>query len=140
MPDKIINDSVPNERRRVGESVVNSKSPIDATAIINLRDEGDDLLADLINLFLSETPKRLGKIERGLASADWQTVRIAAHTLRGTGATFGAARMRELARQIELARYPEAVEEMVAVLQQLRTECEQVQDCLIEEKAKSPAD
>jgi HPt (histidine-containing phosphotransfer) domain-containing protein len=104
VPDKIINDSVPNERRRVGESVVNSKSPIDATAIINLRDEGDDLLADLINLFLSETPKRLGKIERGLASADWQTVRIAAHTLRGTGATFGAARMRELARQIELAR------------------------------------
>jgi HPt (histidine-containing phosphotransfer) domain-containing protein len=111
-------------------------SAVDIQAVASLHEEGDDLLADLIELFCSEAPRQLSQIRDGLMACDWQVVRRAAHTLRGTASTFGANRMRELAVKIETAAYPEETEEVVPLLEQLVTQCDRVRDALAEETAR----
>jgi two-component system sensor histidine kinase/response regulator len=109
---------------------------VDVLTIASLHKEGDDLLTDLVELFFAEMPKQLARIRDGLAACDWQVVRLAAHTLKGTAGTFGAHTRHDLAAKIEAVAYPEATEEVALLLEQLATQCERVRNALTEETAK----
>lgn len=77
--------------------------------IDDLRELGgsDDpgLLAELIDLFLSDAPARLREVEVGLAKGDITLVQRAAHTLKSSSANIGAMTLSGICRRIEeLAR------------------------------------
>ena len=64
--------------------------------------EGDmELVAELTDLLLADAPTLTGEIEQGLADGNQERVRVAAHTLKGMVANFGAERARLLAESIE---------------------------------------
>ena len=64
--------------------------------------EGDmELVAELTDLLLADAPTLTGEIEQGLADGNQERVRVAAHTLKGVAANFGAGRARQLAESIE---------------------------------------
>ncbi len=70
-----------------------------------LEDEEPGLVAELTALFAAETPALIGAITSGVAAADRGRVQDAAHTLKGSAGTIGAARVAELAKRIlDLAR------------------------------------
>jgi two-component system sensor histidine kinase/response regulator len=70
------------------------------------RVEGDrELLAELIDLFLSEVPRVLSEMQHALALRDAQAIERAAHTLRGSVASFSARTAVQAALSVEtLAR------------------------------------
>jgi two-component system sensor histidine kinase/response regulator len=64
---------------------------------------GDDpaLVAEVVQIFLDDTPETLAKVVRAIAEADPHALEAAAHRLKGSLSTLGAATTAETARQLE---------------------------------------
>ena len=64
---------------------------------------GDDpsFLAEMIDTFLEEAPGLISDMQIAAASADVDSLRRAAHTLKSNSLTFGAVRLGDLSREIE---------------------------------------
>jgi PAS domain S-box-containing protein len=100
--------------------------PLDWDAAL-LRLNGDeDLLRDLVEVFLEEYPKCLAAIHEGLESQDQGHVRRAAHTLKGSlghfvakGGVAAAAHVELLAAGGETAALPSAVQALEAELERI---------------------
>ncbi len=60
-------------------------------ALRDLRDDGDDdLLAELIDLFLADAPQRMSALAAAIDSKDWEGVASWAHSLKGSCGSLGA--------------------------------------------------
>ena len=113
---------------------------IDADALENLRSlrmEGEpDPLAELVNLFLNDTPKRLDLIRTALQNAVASDLEAAAHSLKGSASNLGAcsiasscARIMQLARTNDFGPVP-------AILHSLEQDFAKVKQALLEELKK----
>lgn len=108
-------------------------------ALRSLQDDGeDDLLAELIDLFLEDAPERLGLIRAALAAGDWVGLAERAHSLKGSCASLGAVQMASLCGRLEamgrdLAQRSDAVD----VFGELEQEYARVHDALLRERNAS---
>src|SRR5512143_2995392 len=59
-------------------------------------------LATLIDVFLNDSPELIQQMRSGLATGDVELVRRAAHSLKSNSATFGANRLADVARELEM--------------------------------------
>ncbi|MBN1149482.1 MAG: Hpt domain-containing protein [Anaerolineales bacterium] len=59
-------------------------------------------LVELIEVFLSDSPQLIEQMRAGLASGEIEIVRRAAHSLKSNSASFGANRLAEAARDLEM--------------------------------------
>lgn len=103
---------------------------IDSEMVQELRDEGDNLLSELVDMFIAEVPLELASLEEALARQDAGATRLSAHTLKGTASNFGARRMQTLAKTIEDKGRDGALDGASAILVELRAECARVRDAL----------
>jgi two-component system sensor histidine kinase/response regulator len=77
---------------------------VDSTALerlVKITADDPGLLTGLIDTFLDEVPRLVEGARRGLQQGQAEEVRRAGHTLKSTGATFGAMRFSELSRSLE---------------------------------------
>ena len=77
---------------------------IDPESFARLRSElGDDadVLHELIDVFLNETPKYFQQARQALASGDHEVVRRAAHTVKGSCQDLGATAVADLSARLE---------------------------------------
>ena len=88
-----------------------------------------DLLKEIAELFLGDYPGHLAALARGIASEDAPTVEKAAHTIKGSVATFGADSVVAAALSLEragrgrdLAHAPELYQDLQALLAGLHVE------------------
>jgi len=103
---------------------------IDEQTIQNLRDEGENLLSDLVEMFIGEVPRQLAALETALARKDAAAATLTAHTLKGTGGNFGASRMQVLASAIEEKGRNGSLDGADATFIRLRAECARVREAL----------
>jgi CheY-like chemotaxis protein len=92
----------------------------------DLRMEGEpDPIAELVELFLQDTPARLSRVEVAFQSGNFSELESAAHSLKGSAGNLGATRLASLCAELVQAarqrRTPEA-----ALVQKLRSEFERV--------------
>jgi HPt (histidine-containing phosphotransfer) domain-containing protein len=64
-------------------------------------DEGEAMVHDLTELFLSNSPLLLDQLRAGLAAGDPETVRQTVHTLRSPAAQMGAMHLAALCQSLE---------------------------------------
>ena len=110
---------------------------LDRAPIADLLDiGGPDLVQELTDLFLSDTPRLLSDIEAALAAEDWEALTRASHSLKSSAFYLGALALSELSRQLEslsgsgdpepcralCAQTPEAFEQAKAALLEMRAE------------------
>jgi histidine phosphotransfer protein HptB len=113
--------------------------PIDAAVLARLRSHFEahesPLFDELIALFISELPRRLGAIRTAIARADEKGMAAAAHVLRGSSMLVGALVMAKLCLEIELAARTAArsaaIAQAQAVLPLLEDEAARVRQALI---------
>jgi PAS domain S-box-containing protein len=75
---------------------------IDEAALQALCDEADnDVLIELVNCYLNETPKLLKAIQGAIAKQDAIALRHASHTLKSSSATLGAIHLPKLCAELE---------------------------------------
>ncbi len=111
-----------------------SEPVIDEATLRELQDAaGADFVSELVSTFLAEAPGMLGALRLALTQGDADGFRRAAHSLKSNGQTFGATRLAELARELELGglaalggsgdatleRLAQALDEAAAALQAL---------------------
>ena len=100
-------------------------SCLDPKAIASLRDlnPGDDsFLRDLIQIYLADSPQRIAEMEEGLSRKDSRKLTIAAHSLKGSSANFGANTLRALSEKIEHLGKQDALADAQVHLPALREE------------------
>lgn len=102
---------------------------IDPQAFAELQQQaGADFVIELIETFADEGPQMLAALQAAMAEGDATGRRRAAHSIKSNAHTFGATRLAELARAIELStEAPDAAalqalqDELPRALQALRT-------------------
>jgi len=63
---------------------------------------GADFVVELVDTFVSEAPQMLAELRGAHKDGSDERFRRAAHSLKSNGATFGATRLTEMARALEL--------------------------------------
>ncbi len=80
---------------------------IHAATFAELQDSaGAEFVAELVGTFLEEAPQMLVELRTALAEGAADRFRRAAHSLKSNSQTFGALRLGELARELELGGLP----------------------------------
>ena len=64
-------------------------------------DDGDEIVIEVIDLFLSDTPEKLVKMQQAIAHADSEELRKAAHSLKSSSAGVGATGLSALCQELE---------------------------------------
>jgi HPt (histidine-containing phosphotransfer) domain-containing protein len=92
-------------RWRVQDTPGAPQEAVDARTLAALRDlqgEGQpDILAELIGVYLHDTPPRLAALRQAVAHADAETLRREAHGLKGSSSHMGAVQMAQLCADLE---------------------------------------
>ena len=71
-------------------------------ALRSLQDDGeDDLLAELIDLFLEDAPTRITSMRQAIEREDWTAMGSWAHSLKGSCGSLGAMHMADLCAKLE---------------------------------------
>ncbi|MDF1799111.1 MAG: Hpt domain-containing protein [Planctomycetota bacterium] len=63
---------------------------------------GPELVHELCELFLTDTPNIIDELEAAVESEDWETMGRAAHTLKSSAFYLGALALSNLAKSIEV--------------------------------------
>jgi HPt (histidine-containing phosphotransfer) domain-containing protein len=107
---------------------------LDTATLSELRQEGERLLLDLIEIFLCETPARLDLLATAIANGDSRIAERAAHTVKNSAATLGAVSMQTAAAE-DAARGGK-LSEVAALLDNLRLQSEKAVAALIAERTR----
>lgn len=95
--------------RGVAGSVV-----IDGKNLVRVVLEDQELLKEVIEIFLKDYRNRMDKIREAMMRGEWEDLRSAAHGLKGSVGTMSAPRALEAALRLEIAagrsNFPEAEE------------------------------
>lgn len=91
-------------------------------ALQELNPGDDSFLRDLIQIYLEDTPRRLAEIDDGLGRGDGRQLAIAAHSLKGSTANFGAESFRRQCEKIEQLGRAGALDDVRPLLPALREE------------------
>ena len=80
-----------------------NNDPIDPITFAELQDTaGAEFVGELIGTFLEEAPQMLAELRAAQTSATADAFRRAAHSIKSNANTFGALRLGEMARELEL--------------------------------------
>ncbi len=63
---------------------------------------GADFIDELVDTYLEDAPKLVREMEAALKAKDAEAFRRAAHSLKSNSATFGAMRLSNLAKELEM--------------------------------------
>jgi HPt (histidine-containing phosphotransfer) domain-containing protein len=79
---------------------------------------GADFVVDLVDTFAEEAPQMLAELHAALAARSLERFRRAAHSLKSNCNTFGATRMAQMARDLELDGLPDDAAPIDALAQE----------------------
>ena len=97
---------------------------------------GGKLLGEMIALFCSAAPERIGAARAGVAARDAHATEQAMHSLKSSSAQLGALRMQRLCEQAETLARTGSVDRIAPLVQELEEEFPRVQSWL--ERARQP--
>ena len=100
--------------------------PIDLPAALSIVDGDQDLLLDLIVMFLEDYPKSVAELHDAITTGDALRMGQLAHSLKGAVASFAAHTAHTLAYDLERRGRQGELEGAAAVLQQLESELERI--------------
>ena len=115
----------------MSESGPETATGVDPEALLRLRtalrEQGDAVVAQLIELFIEEAAKRLAIIDEGVRTQDAASVQACAHALRGSAELLGARRLGYLSARLERAAGDGRLDAAEALLADLHDEYDRVE-------------
>ncbi len=105
----------------------------DVLAALAELDEGEgepSLLAELIDMFLADTPPRLEALEQAYAIDDAAAIERTAHALKSSCGNLGARRLAELLAELERLARQRALDQVGSLVQRARRDYQDVERAL----------
>ena len=93
------------------------------------------LFGQIVKVYLESAPVLLAQLKAGLAAADFDSVRSAAHTLKSSSANLGATELSKMCSKLEAAARAGTVGTEVPSISAIEAEYEQVRTALAAELA-----
>jgi HPt (histidine-containing phosphotransfer) domain-containing protein len=81
--------------------------------------DGSDLIIELIDLYLQDSPERILAIRKASAAADWLLLKRAAHNLKGSSSTLGVRHVAEICEKLEENSGADSADKIEALIQLL---------------------
>jgi|GEM_PF-525811 len=91
---------------------------------------GADVVAEVVRVYLQDAGERLAEIRAALETSDARLLRQAAHALKGSSSSCGAARLAELCQRLEDATEAESLSATRALVAAAQTEFLRVREAL----------
>ena len=104
--------------------------PVNAATLEELKSIMGDEFGLLIDIFITDSAKRLVDIEKAIASANAEELRGAAHSFKGSALNISAASLTELCRELEYMGRDNQLERAFDVLEVAKVEFESVKEYL----------
>ena len=98
-----------------------------------------DIIVELIDLYLADTPHRVSAIQAALAARDGLALKRAAHTLKGSSANLGAHRLAALCAELEQLTEGELAQGCAALQMPLAQEFARVRQAFAAERQRRSA-
>ena len=118
--------------------VAEASDAVDMAALAALEDaqiDGEqDLIVELIDLYLEDTSVKLSAIREAIAVIDEESLKRATHSLRGSSASLGAHRTAALCWELEHLGFSGSLESVESLRAELEQECELVRQVLADER------
>lgn len=100
---------------------------IDLSQFAKLKqDMGEDYIDELIDVYLTDTPRSIAQIRQALADGKIDEMRRAAHAVKSTSANFGAIQFSALAKDLEALGKSNTLDGASELVQRLETHYPQV--------------
>ena len=93
-------------------------------------DGAPDMLAQIIQIYLNDTPKLLGQLNESIAAGDAPGVQRAAHSLKSSSANLGALQLSDFCKTLETNGREAALEEAPQLFAQIEVEFVRVEEVL----------
>ncbi len=103
---------------------------LDMTSLAPLRDIMGDDFAQLIDVFIGDSYKRLEGLRTAVATANANEIRTLAHGFKGSALNISAPALTEICRQLECKGRDGDLEDSNILLTQLELEFERVKNSL----------
>jgi len=114
--------------------------PIVLESLQSLDADGEpSLLDDLIDIFLRDTPIRLGDLRKAIEANAFDTVHRVSHTLKGACAILGATHLTELCARLEEQSHENALDGAEETMQAVEQEARRVMDTLRNLHSSNPS-
>ena len=121
---------------QAGSPTPDVDAPLDREVLDGLRKLGDEnLLSELVGLFLEDVPGRLTALRGAVGSGDANAVERNAHALKGSCGNMGAMRMSAIASELQDAGVSGDLSSAPALLERLEEEYGRVRQTLAAEVA-----
>jgi len=95
-------------------------APVDHEVLDSFREAGQGrargFLAELIDQFLREAPERIDRVRQAVDRIDAEALRMAAHSLKGSSSTIGAAGLASICASIEAQARDGSIDRGASVL------------------------
>ena len=125
----------PEENKESGKSV--DQAVLDRLRELNEDDE-PDILTELIDLFLRDTPPRLAALKDAIKEGNAQALSQTAHVLKGSSANLGATQLAALNAELQSKASDGSLKDASRLLAQLDDEFERVRHILESERVPPP--
>jgi HPt (histidine-containing phosphotransfer) domain-containing protein len=100
--------------------------PVDLAVALRWLGGDQQLLRELVGIFVDDGPKRLEALRAAMTAADAQQLEQIAHSLKGSAAILGAVRLQESALALEEAAHNGFADNNVHLVPELVHEVERV--------------
>jgi GAF domain-containing protein/CheY-like chemotaxis protein len=130
----------PSRRSVVANEGEEPGPAVDASVLARLAESmgGDDaFVAELVEQFLADSPALVATARHGLDVSDAEEVRRAVHTLKSNAATFGAHRLADLSRDLEMQARDGVPSDAGVRLSAIDAELHRVHEALSETERRS---
>ncbi len=106
-------------------------APLDAKMLLDRVGGNVELMHTLVNLFRTEYPKFLERVEKAVTERDSRALEFAAHALKGSLRNMAAEAASEVALRLELMARREDLQDIDAVYEELTKEIERLEPQLV---------
>jgi CheY-like chemotaxis protein/HPt (histidine-containing phosphotransfer) domain-containing protein len=103
---------------------------LDPETIGELREEGQDLLDDLIESFAQKAPTRIAQMADEFACGNLKAAALSAHNLKGSAGNLGAKRLGGICAKLDLMGRNGSIENVASLIVDLRAEYGRVKHAL----------
>ncbi|NES96957.1 MAG: response regulator [Desertifilum sp. SIO1I2] len=115
---------------RIGEPTLDTQILYTLSRVVG--DNAQEVMLEVIDSYLEETPRLLASLKTALSQQDFSTVLRVSHTLKSSSATIGAVTLARLCKEIEANLKAEHLSSLFVPEQNLQAEYEKVKMALLE--------